>query len=127
MSHPYMQPAHEPVRSLIYSASERAIRHVYVDGTQVVKDGKVLTVDVEAATAGLIEGQRKRLETVEPARLGRPRRPTAWRRRSNQDAGAPAPVARRLSRPLDPAPSPQGCPAVVEYSKCSGVSGWTSA
>src|SRR5260221_7557588 len=64
MSHPYMQPSHEPVRSLIYSASERAIRHVYVDGTQVVKDGKVLTVDVEAATAGLIEGQRKRLETV---------------------------------------------------------------
>ena len=64
MSHPYMQPAHEPVRSLIYSAGDRAIRHVYVDGTQVVKDGKVLTVDVEAATAGLVEGQRKRLETV---------------------------------------------------------------
>jgi 5-methylthioadenosine/S-adenosylhomocysteine deaminase len=64
MSHPYMQPSHEPVRSLIYSASERAIRHVYVDGKQVVKDGKVLTIDVEAATAGLIEGQRKRLKTV---------------------------------------------------------------
>jgi len=64
MSHPYMKPAHEPVRSLIYSASDRAIKHVYVDGTQVVRDGKVLTVDVEAATAGLIEGQRKRLETV---------------------------------------------------------------
>ena len=64
MSHPYMQPAHEPVRSLIYSAGDRAIRHVYVDGQQVVKDGKVLTVDVEAATAGLIAGQRKRLTTV---------------------------------------------------------------
>jgi 5-methylthioadenosine/S-adenosylhomocysteine deaminase len=59
-----MQPAHEPVRSLIYSAGDRAIRHVYVDGQQVVKDGKVLTVDIEAATAGLVEGQRKRLETV---------------------------------------------------------------
>ena len=45
IAHPYMQPAHEPLRSLIYSASERAIRDVYVDGTQVVKDGKVLTVD----------------------------------------------------------------------------------
>ena len=64
MNHPYMQPSHEPVRSLIYSASERAIRHVYVDGNQVVKNGKVLTIDVEAATAGLIEGQRKRLKTV---------------------------------------------------------------
>ncbi len=59
-----MQRAQEPVRSLIYSASERAIRHVYVDGTQVVKDGKVLTVDVEAATAGLVEAKRKRLKTV---------------------------------------------------------------
>ena len=29
MRHPYMQPAHEPVRSLIYSAGDRAIRHVY--------------------------------------------------------------------------------------------------
>ena len=47
MSHPYMQPAHEPVRSLIYSASDRAIRHVYVDGTQVVKDGKVLQLNIE--------------------------------------------------------------------------------
>ena len=64
MGHPYMQPAHEPVRSLIYSASERAIRHVYIDGAQVVKDGKVISIDVEAATAGLIEGQRKRLKTV---------------------------------------------------------------
>ena len=64
MSHPYMQPAHEPVRSLIYSAGDRAIRHVWVDGTQVVRDGQVLTIDVEAATAGLIAGQRKRLATV---------------------------------------------------------------
>lgn len=64
MSHPYMQPSREPVRSLIYSASERAIRHVYVDGRQVVKDGKVLTIDVEKATAGLVEGQRRRLKTV---------------------------------------------------------------
>ena len=64
LGHPYMQPAHEPVRSLIYSASERAIRDVYVDGTQVVRGGKVLTVDVESETAGLVEGQRRRLSTV---------------------------------------------------------------
>ncbi|MFI5003313.1 MAG: amidohydrolase family protein [Reyranellales bacterium] len=64
LGHPYMQPAREPVRSLIYSASDRAIRDVYVDGVQVVRGGKVLTVDVEAATAGLVEGQRKRMATV---------------------------------------------------------------
>ncbi|HYX02438.1 MAG TPA: amidohydrolase family protein, partial [Reyranella sp.] len=64
MHHPYMQPSQEPVRSLIYSAGDRAIRHVYVDGRQVVRDGKVLTVDVERATAGLVAAQRKRLKTV---------------------------------------------------------------
>ena len=64
LGHPYMQPAYEPVRSLIYSASERAIRDVYVDGVQLVKNGKVLTVDVESETDRLVEGQRKRLATV---------------------------------------------------------------
>jgi len=64
LAHPYMQPAHEPVRSLIYSAGDRAIRHVWVDGTQVVRDGRVLTIDVEKATAGLVTGQRKRIATV---------------------------------------------------------------
>ena len=78
------------MRSLIYSASERAIRHVYVDGKQVVKDGKVLTIDVEAATAGLIEGQRKRLEDRQPARLGRPRRRRSSRRRSTPSKRPPA-------------------------------------
>ena len=72
LAHPYMQPAHEPVRSLIYSASERAIRDVYVDGAQVVKNGKVLTVDVESETAGLIAGQKKRLSTVPKRDWGRP-------------------------------------------------------
>jgi hypothetical protein len=52
------------VRSLIYSASERAIRDVYVDGVQVVKAGTVLTVDIDSETAGLVEGQRRRLATV---------------------------------------------------------------
>ena len=30
----------------------------------MVRDGKVLTVDVEGATAGLVAAQKKRLETV---------------------------------------------------------------
>ena len=64
MSHPYMQPSHEPVRSLIYSASERAIRHVYVDGQQVVKDGKVLAFDYADACARLEEAQRRAIDKV---------------------------------------------------------------
>jgi cytosine/adenosine deaminase-related metal-dependent hydrolase len=64
LAHPYMQPPLEPVRSLIYSASERAVRHVYVDGVQVVRDGNVLTIDVAAAVAAMNDGQRRRLATV---------------------------------------------------------------
>ena len=61
LTHPYMRPVREPLRSLIYSTSDRAIRDVFVDGEQVVKDGKVLTVDVEGAHAVLAEAQAKGL------------------------------------------------------------------
>jgi len=73
MSHPYMQPSHEPVRSLIYSAGEARHPPRLCRRRQVVKDGKVLTVDVEAATAA----SSKRSATPrhgQPARLGRPHR-----------------------------------------------------
>lgn len=57
LDHPYMQPLREPVRNLIYCAGDRAVKHVYVHGEQVVRDGEVLTIDVAAATAGVVEGQ----------------------------------------------------------------------
>ena len=37
---PQLQAARDPLRSLIYSAAERAVRDVYVDGNQVVADGE---------------------------------------------------------------------------------------
>jgi len=46
MSNPYMQPDYEPLRSLIYSANDRAIKDVFVDGRQVVADGVVLNFDI---------------------------------------------------------------------------------
>ncbi|MNV93137.1 N-ethylammeline chlorohydrolase [compost metagenome] len=46
-----MRPAREPIRSLIYSASDRAVRDVYVGGRQVVRNGEVLTIDVDRACA----------------------------------------------------------------------------
>jgi cytosine/adenosine deaminase-related metal-dependent hydrolase len=45
LNHPYMQPLREPLRSLIYSTSDRAIRDVYIDGVQVVDKGEVLYID----------------------------------------------------------------------------------
>jgi 5-methylthioadenosine/S-adenosylhomocysteine deaminase len=59
MAHPMMRPTHDPVRSLIYAAGDRAIRSVFVNGLQVVADGRVLTIDYPAAAAALHEAQAR--------------------------------------------------------------------
>ena len=59
ITHPMMRPAHDPVRSLIYAAGDRAVRAVYVDGRKVVEDGCVLTMDYPAAAAALHEAQKR--------------------------------------------------------------------
>jgi 5-methylthioadenosine/S-adenosylhomocysteine deaminase len=59
MAHPMMRPTHDPVRSLIYAAGDRAIRSVFVDGQQVVDNGRVVTIDYPAAAAALHEAQRR--------------------------------------------------------------------
>jgi cytosine/adenosine deaminase-related metal-dependent hydrolase len=59
MTHPMMRPTHDPVRSLIYAAGDRAIRTVVVDGEKVVEDGRVLTMDYPAAAAALHEAQAR--------------------------------------------------------------------
>lgn len=61
LTHPAMQPRREPIRSLIYAAAERAVRHVFVAGRQVVQDGRVLTMDYAAAAAGVNEAQSRAL------------------------------------------------------------------
>jgi len=63
-THPYMRPVHDPLRSLVYSASERAVRDVYVEGVQVVRDGEVLTIDIEAALDTLRRAQAATLATT---------------------------------------------------------------
>ncbi len=61
LTHPMMLPRREPLRSLVYSAAERAVRDVFIDGRHVVKDGRVLTMDYAAAAAGVEESQRRAL------------------------------------------------------------------
>jgi cytosine/adenosine deaminase-related metal-dependent hydrolase len=63
-SHPAMRPLRDPLRSLVYTAADRAVRDVYVDGIRVVADGRVLTLDREAALGRLHEGQRRMLDAV---------------------------------------------------------------
>lgn len=60
--HPTMRPLRDPLRSLIYTAAERAVRDVYVDGRQVVREGKVLTSDYGGACDALEAAQARALE-----------------------------------------------------------------
>ena len=62
---PGMKPLRDPLRSLIYSNAERAVRDVYVDGVKVVADRKVLTLDPADAATRVHEAQ-KRAEVVVP-------------------------------------------------------------
>jgi 5-methylthioadenosine/S-adenosylhomocysteine deaminase len=64
---PQMQPARDPLRSFVYHAADRAVREVFVDGHQVVADGKVLTLDQNAAGARLRAAQ-ERMEAAAPSR-----------------------------------------------------------
>ena len=61
LEHPSMQPLHDPLKSLVFSGLERPITDVFVDGRQVVRDGKVLTIDLPAVMAAINRGQRDAL------------------------------------------------------------------
>ena len=64
---PQMQPARDPLRSFVYHAADRAVREVFVDGKQVVADGRVLTLDQASAGARLRAAQ-ERMEAAAPGR-----------------------------------------------------------
>jgi 5-methylthioadenosine/S-adenosylhomocysteine deaminase len=69
---PQMQPARDPLCAFVYHAADRAVREVFVDGRQVVADGRVTTMDQAAAGAKLRAAQ-ERMEALAPERdyLGR--------------------------------------------------------
>jgi len=69
---PTMMPVYDPIRSLIYTAADRAVRDVWVDGRQLVADGSLTTLDMDTIAAHLQEVQIRALEKVpERDRLGR--------------------------------------------------------
>ena len=67
-----MRPVRDPLRSLIYTAADRAVTDVFVAGRPVVVDGRVTTIDVDDAGQRLDEA-RQRAESSAPERhhLGR--------------------------------------------------------
>jgi cytosine/adenosine deaminase-related metal-dependent hydrolase len=73
---PTMMPARDPLRSLLFTAAERAVRGVYVDGVRVVADGEPLFVDRRAAAERLAKAQAEIISAV-PQTDPRKRRPEA--------------------------------------------------
>jgi len=73
LKHPLMMPARDPLRSLVYTAADRAVTAVYVDGIKVVQNRRVLTLDHASALEGLAQAQR-RMEASVPERDYRKRK-----------------------------------------------------
>ncbi|MEE1654924.1 amidohydrolase family protein [Microvirga sp. CF3062] len=67
LSHPAMQPVHDPLRNLIHCAAERAIRDVYVDGQAVVKNHRIANLDYEGAVRELQDAQKRACRRAEEA------------------------------------------------------------
>lgn len=64
LTHPGMLPARDPLRSLVFHAADRAVRDVFVDGVQVVAEGRVLTLDHADALGRLVEAQGRMMAGV---------------------------------------------------------------
>ena len=64
LNQPEMQPARDPLRSLVFHAADRAVRDVYIDGRKVVSEGRVLTLDAAGAAERLAEAQARMMAEV---------------------------------------------------------------
>ena len=61
LANTWMRPARDPLRSLIFTAADRAVQTVYVHGAKVMERGRVLTMDHAGALAAVTEGQQRML------------------------------------------------------------------
>ena len=64
LEHPHMRPIRDPLRSLVFSAAERAVKDVYVDGTKVVDNGRATNIDVDDALDRLQAAQERMIAGV---------------------------------------------------------------
>lgn len=58
LEEPSMQPVRDPLRSFFFTAADRAVRDVFVDGAQLVAGHKLLTIDRRGIAPALAESQR---------------------------------------------------------------------
>jgi 5-methylthioadenosine/S-adenosylhomocysteine deaminase len=59
LTNPFMLPARDPLRSLVYTAADRAVHSVFVEGRKVVDAGRVLTLDHAEALGLLADAQAR--------------------------------------------------------------------
>ena len=64
LDHPAMMPAHDPLKCLVFTAADRPIRDVFVDGVQRVAGGEVLTIDQKAAGRRIADTQKRVIPRV---------------------------------------------------------------
>jgi 5-methylthioadenosine/S-adenosylhomocysteine deaminase len=64
-NHPMMLPSRDPLMCLIHSAADRAVKDVYIDGVQTVRDHECLTLDRQTAAEQIIDGQARMEAAVE--------------------------------------------------------------
>lgn len=64
LTNPFMLPARDPLRSLVYTAADRAVHSVFVDGRKVVDAGRVLTLDHAEALGVLADAQARMMAAV---------------------------------------------------------------
>lgn len=64
LDHPLMKPLRDPLRNLIYTAQDRAVRDVYVDGIKLVDNRRVKTINYPAAAERMQEVQRRAMHLV---------------------------------------------------------------
>jgi cytosine/adenosine deaminase-related metal-dependent hydrolase len=61
LADPWMRPARDPLRSLVFTAADRAVHTAFVHGVKVMEKRRVLTMDHAAALAAVAEGQQRML------------------------------------------------------------------
>ncbi|MFC3613411.1 amidohydrolase family protein [Lutimaribacter marinistellae] len=65
---PSMRPVHDPLRSLVFAAAERAVRDVWVAGRQVLVDGRATGLDTQGALAEIDAAQSRAKRIAENQR-----------------------------------------------------------
>jgi cytosine/adenosine deaminase-related metal-dependent hydrolase len=66
LTDPSMRPLRDPLKSLIYSAADRPVRDVWIEGRQVVFAGQVPQIDIGAA-AEVVEAAQRAAEAAVPS------------------------------------------------------------